>query len=397
MYILYRTLEEIVKITNAEPFIYSDLGKRYRYTNSEIAVTDGEYIFVPMSYTGLDMYDLIENHLKNPYCKGFFISKKHTSDEKFIKILNKYSPKNVFVVRNAYNTGFDIARTNAQTFNPELIIVAGTDGAKEVKDKLCYNLNVENLPYESHWQKVIDPLLRYREGEKFVILETDLDKKTSDHLASYNTNSIIVYTKASIKLLVLYQTREEYLIEWAKLAQNKPKAIFAREDNDFLYLSGLDDKIHYTENPADDVLKYFGINDIKEVPKKRNVNKFIDSTNSLYSIKKSIRDFISNKSLKNKRKIIIFQAINWLNKLAYQTHSEILSEITEEIDSLAFICGAVYTTELSNKNHKTVIKRVPYVSEDNLLSIKKFIEWRSKGADCAYLIIGGDKDVCSIV
>lgn len=396
MCILYRTLEEIVRITNAQPFIYSNLKKRYRYTNSELTLDD-DYIYIPMSYTGIDMFDLIENHLKNPKCKGFFISKKHIGDEKYIKILNKYSPENVFVVRNAYNTGFEVARIIAQAFNPELIIIAGTDKTKEIKNKLCLNLNVENLSYESHWQKVIDPLLRYKEGQKFVILETNLDKKTSDHLSSYNIGSTIVYTKASIKLLNLYPTMEEYLEEWAKLAQNKPKAIFAREDNDFLYLSGLDDKIHYTENLADEVLKFFGITNIKEVPKKRNVNKFINTSNSLYSIKQSIRDFISNKNLKDKRKIIIFQAINWLGKLAYQTHSEILSEITEDIDSVAIFCGAVYTTEMSNKNHKTIIKRVPYVNEDNILSIKKFVEWRSKNADCAYLIISEDKNVCSIV
>ncbi len=395
MYILYRTLDEITKLTCAQPYIYSDLSKTYRYTNSKYPV-DEDYIYIPMLWNG-DVYDAIEEHLQNPNCKGFFISNPLLTEQKYLDLLYKYNPQNVLVVRNTYNTGLQIADINAKAFKPEIIILAGTDGLKELKNKICLNLKVENLNYESHWQAIIDPLLRYKEGEQYVVLETNFDKKTSDSLANLNENSTIVYTKASFKLLNLYRETEEYFAEIAKLTWNNPKVIFASDDNQFLHLTNnLRDRIHFTKNLSTDVLKYFGVENIKE-PKHIFTNKFVDSSNSSYSIIQSIRKFIANKKLKNKRKIVVFHAINGLGKYSAKINTDIINEITEDIDSIAIICGAVYTTDMSNKNKKTIFKRLPNLTNDNILAVKKFVEWRSKDADCAYLIISGDKDLCSIV
>ena len=74
--------------------------------------------------------------IRNNFCKGFIIPEKFIVEPEYINILNKYSPKNVLMAKSAYMAAFKIAKLNAQNFNAEIIILAGTDDIEEIKFKL---------------------------------------------------------------------------------------------------------------------------------------------------------------------------------------------------------------------------------------------------------------------
>ncbi len=395
---MYRSINEILKETGAAAYILSDGNKTFKFTNSSFPV-QGDYIFLPMTRFEEETFPEIEEHLKNPNCKGFFIPRALIEKDEYLKILHKYFPENVFVVNNIYNTGFKIAKFIAAGFNPEVIIVAGTDEADEIKETLSRSLEIENLPYDTYWQKAIDPILRAEESQKFVILQTDIQKnKTAKLLADIKKGSVVVYSKISLTNMKLYQTIDKYNDEWLNLISNMPKNVYVKENNDLLTLPKLSNLI-ITDDLTGAVLEAFN----KEKMPPLNMGAYksghkrvsVNRSGSLYSVKKSIRRFISDN--KDFQKAVIISKIPNLDKFSDSIHTEIIKELNDEIDLVVFVNMSKFLPALRGANKKAKILSVSEADEDGLIEIKQFLKFETKGTKASYLIISGDKNLWNLI
>lgn len=386
---MYRNLDDIIKASSAEAFIKTE-NKIYKYTNSDFAPENEEYIYIPMTRFESEVFEKIRLHLQNENCKGFFISKKLINTIEYLKILEEFSPKNVLVVDNVYSAGYKIAKKIANSLDFEIIILAGTDETSEIREKLSFNLNIENFNYNNYWEKTIDSILRADEKTKFVISETNIFKqKTAELIANLKKNSYVIFSKISFTNLKTYKTYENYNNEWIKLVSNSPKAVFIDDKNDLLMLPSINN-LQVEKNLADGFLNFIGIKEIKEI-KKAYSNITVNSTGSLYSIEKSIEKFKNEN--KEKRKIAIISKINGLEELEYQIHKEIFSKITEDFDSVILIGLNEAASTFRMFNKKTIIKKTGI---SDLQKIKNFIKWR-KNNETAFLILSTEEKICSIV
>lgn len=388
---MHRTLDDIIKISNAKPFIKSE-NKTYKYTNSDFPI-EGDYIYIPMTRLEEEVFKKIRFHLQNENCKGFFVAEKLIFSQEYLKILEEFSPKNVLVVENVYRAGFKIAKQISNSLDFEIIILAGTDETLNIREKISLNLNIESYDYKNYWEKTLDSILRADKGTKFVISETNIMKpKTAQLIANLKKNSYVIFSKISYTNLKIYKTFEGYSNEWNKLVSNSPRAVFIDDNNDLLMLPVLNN-LQVAANLADDFLKFAGIEEIKE-NKEIYSNPLVDSTGSLYSIVKTIKRFLNEN--KGKRKILIFSKINNLADLEYQIHKEIFSEISEDFDSAILIGMNDMANTFRTFNKKTIIKKISSFNQNSLIKIKNFIKWR-KNEETAFLILSTEEKICSIV
>ncbi|MDO5438110.1 MAG: hypothetical protein Q4F80_07940, partial [bacterium] len=253
---MHRTLDDIIKISNAKPFIKSE-NKTYKYTNSDFPI-EGDYIYIPMTRFEEEVFKKIRFHLQNENCKGFFVAEKLIFSQEYLKILEEFSPKNVLVVENVYRAGFKIAKQISNSLDFEIIILAGTDETLNIREKISLNLNIESYDYKNYWEKTLDSILRADKETKFVISETNIMKpKTAQLIANLKKNSYVIFSKISYTNLKIYKTFEGYSNEWNKLVSNSPRAVFIDDNNDLLMLPVLNN-LQVTANLADDFLRFAG-------------------------------------------------------------------------------------------------------------------------------------------
>ena len=390
---MYKTLKEICDLTGMKLFITEDENKGYKFAISDKNI-DFEYIFIPALKNEKNLFKEIEKHLQNKLCKGFIINEKFLYDKEYIKILDKYSPKNVLCTKNVYLSAFKIAKINANHFNPEIIILAGTDEIEEIKYKLSKNLNVDYIKYNTFWQMSIDPLLRLDENDKYAIIQTNINvPRCSKYIADYKEGSIILYSKISIRNMQNYETIENYNEEWCNLLSNGPRAVFSDENCDLIRLPYLNN-LQITPEPLKCLIEYLNKKYIEIViPPENKDYVFLDS-NSLYSIKKGIKDFLNR--YKENKKIVFFQKIRNLGKYIKNYNLELLLLLDESFDFIVLSDFEDYLPYIKDKNKKSIIVNFKIAKDDTINSIKKVIEYK-KDNDTKCLFIGKNEILCSLI
>ena len=329
--------------------ITEDENLKYKYTNTNKDI-DFDYIFVPAVRNEKNIFKEIENHLQNNFCKGFIIPEKFIVEPEYINILNKYSPKNVLMAKSAYMAAFKIAKLNAQNFNAEIIILAGTDDIEEIKFKLSKNLGIKYIKYDTFWQMVLDPLLRADENDKFTIIQTNINAPNcSKYIADYKELSTILFSKISIRNIHLYKTIENYNEEWCRLLSNNPKQVFLTEDNDIIRLP-LVQNLKITNNPVKDITESFNKNYIEIKPDKEDKPSVLINTNSFWSIKKGIKEFIEN--YPESKKIVVFPRIRNLGKYSKSYNLELLLMLDESFDLIILADFEDFLPYLKERNKK---------------------------------------------
>ena len=390
---MYKTLKEICDFSGMKLIITEDENLKYKYTNTNKDI-DFDYIFVPAVRNEKNIFKEIENHLQNNFCKGFIIPEKFIVEPEYINILNKYSPKNVLMAKSAYMAAFKIAKLNAQNFNAEIIILAGTDDIEEIKFKLSKNLGIKYIQYDTFWQMALDPLLRADENDKFTIIQTNINAPNcSKYIADYKELSIILFSKISIRNIHLYKTIENYNEEWCRLLSNNPKQVFLTEDNDIIRLP-LVQNLKITNNPVKDITESFNKNYIEIKPDKEDKPSVLINTNSFWSIKKGIKEFIEN--YPESKKIVVFPRIRNLGKYSKSYNLELLLMLDESFDLIILADFEDFLPYLKERNKKSTIVNFKNISNGTLDNIKKIIDYK-KDENTKCLLIGKNDSLCSLI
>lgn len=390
---MYKTLKEICDFSGMKLIITEDENLKYKYTNTNKDI-DFDYIFVPAVRNEKNIFKEIENHLQNNFCKGFIIPEKFIVEPEYINILNKYSPKNVLMAKSAYMAAFKIAKLNAQNFNTEIIILAGTDDIEEIKFKLSKNLGIKYIKYDTFWQMVLDPLLRADENDKFTIIQTNINAPNcSKYIADYKELSTILFSKISIRNIHLYKTIENYNEEWCRLLSNNPKQVFLTEDNDIIRLP-LVQNLKITNNPVKDITESFNKNYIEIEPDKEDKPSVLINTNSFWSIKKGIKEFIEN--YPESKKIVVFPRIRNLGKYSKSYNLELLLMLDESFDLIILADFEDFLPYLKERNKKSTIVNFKNISNGTLDNIKKIIDYK-KDENTKCLLIGKNDSLCSLI
>jgi len=390
---LARNIETILKITNAEILLYSGENKIYKFTNSDYPPED-EYIYIPMTFDSKDKFKYCAKHLQNPNCKGIFIANSDKYTEEYFDILYKYSPENVFAVKNVYNTGYQIAQRIANSLDIQIIILAGTDLTREYRKKLALNLKLKDYDYKNYWQKMIDSVLRADENDKYAILETDITKPhNTEYTANIKENAIVLYSKVAYYNIPVYKTVEECHKNWMALIENSPSAIYANEENDLLNFPSAD-KLHISENSADLLLKDLGIKKIKEPKQPDFSTNYTEQILSPYTIKRSLKSFINANA--DKDKIIILQKIPFLDNMYENSYYEnILQEIPDK-NATVILIDIELPAYISRKLSNIKIKEFKTTTAEYSVGIKNLINY-IKTDNTVYFIASGDENLCSII
>ena len=388
-----RNIETILKITNAEILLYSGENKIYKFTNSDYPPED-EYIYIPMTFDSKDKFKYCAKHLQNPNCKGIFIANSDKYTEEYFDILYKYSPENVFAVKNVYNTGYQIAQRIANSLDIQIIILAGTDLTREYRKKLALNLKLKDYDYKNYWQKMIDSVLRADENDKYAILETDITKPhNTEYTANIKENAIVLYSKVAYYNIPVYKTVEECHKNWMALIENSPSAIYANEENDLLNFPSAD-KLHISENSADLLLKDLGIKKIKEPKQPDFSTNYTEQILSPYTIKRSLKSFINANA--DKDKIIILQKIPFLDNMYENSYYEnILQEIPDK-NATVILIDIELPAYISRKLSNIKIKEFKTTTAEYSVGIKNLINY-IKTDNTVYFIASGDENLCSII
>lgn len=388
-----RNIETILKITNAEILLYSGENKIYKFTNSDYPPED-EYIYIPMTFDSKDKFKYCAKHLQNPNCKGIFIANSDKYTEEYFDILYKYSPENVFAVKNVYNTGYQIAQRIANSLDIQIIILAGTDLTREYRKKLALNLKLKDYDYKNYWQKMIDSVLRADENDKYAILETDITKPhNTEYTANIKENAIVLYSKVAYYNIPVYKTVEECHKNWMALIENSPSAIYANEENDLLNFPSAD-KLHISENSADLLLKDLGIKKIKEPKQPDFSTNYTEQILSPYTIKRSLKSFINANA--DKDKIIILQKIPFLDNMYENSYYEnILQEIPDK-NATVILIDIELPAYISRKLSNIKIKEFKTTTAEYSVGIKNLINY-IKTDNTVYFIASGDEKLCSII
>ena len=388
-----RNIETILKITNAEILLYSGENKIYKFTNSDYPPED-EYIYIPMTFDSKDKFKYCAKHLQNPNCKGIFIANSDKYTEEYFDILYKYSPENVFAVKNVYNTGYQIAQRIANSLDIQIIILAGTDLTREYRKKLALNLKLKDYDYKNYWQKMIDSVLRADENDKYAILETDITKPhNTEYTANIKENAIVLYSKVAYYNIPVYKTVDECHKNWMALIENSPSAIYANEENDLLNFPSAD-KLHISENSADLLLKDLGIKKIKEPKQPDFSTNYTEQILSPYTIKHSLKFFMNTNADKNK--IIILQKIPFLDNIYENSYYEnILQEISDK-NATVILVDIELPAYISRKLSNIKIKEFKTTTAEYLVGIKNLINY-IKTDNTVYFIASGDEKLCSII
>ncbi len=256
-------IKDAIKITKGLSLICTNKEKDYKFLSSiEYAdIVSSDYIYIPLIEDNRDVFKEIEKHLKNPYCKGFYLKKEllKTPDKQvfYHNIMKKYSSKIevVVLVRNPFNSGVEIGEENIKTFHPEVITVAGTEEKAVVLNLMSYVLGskaktVCSIKNAGPWQKLTEPMLLCDDKTKYCIIELMADKTDIYQYAKRMLrNNTLIFTKTSLNFLNRYNNKEKFIDEMVSCADNSEyiKNIFTFEENDLINSSIKTNNINIVE------------------------------------------------------------------------------------------------------------------------------------------------------
>ncbi len=392
-------IKKAIELTKGLSLICTNKEKDYKFISSieQGKLTSCDYIYIPLLESNENVFDELEKHLKNPNCKGFYFKKdilKNPNQQIYYhNIIKKYSSKIevVVLVRNPFNSGYEIGQENVKTFNPKIVSIAGTDEKNVVLNLVSYVLSSTGTTISSRknataWQKFIEPMLLIDKDTKYCVIELSAEKKDIYKCARVLENNTIIFTKTSLNFLNRYNDKEEFINEIAYCTEmtDNIENIFTFEENDLVNNSIKTNKINIIEEneikteekisnkkkclrisykdisitttdysyytPRCFVISYLALkslglneNDIQkkfsdykdtsaiyEKTKLSNNNHIVMSTqdHTFYSIKNAIKQFSLEYS--EFKKIIILSKIDNLGNYSDDIHKEILKDLAKE-------------------------------------------------------------------
>ena len=389
-----RDIETILKITNAEILLYSGENKIYKFTNSDYPPKE-EYIYIPMTFDKKDRFKACTKHLENPKCKGIFINIYDMYTDEYLDLLYKYSPENVFAVRNIYNAGFEIAKIIANDINIKTILVIGTDNTEDICSQISDNFKTKRLKYSNVWQKSIDEILRADNNTEIAILEDDFSRSFEGLLADIKENAIILFSKISYINYKTYNSKEIFEEHCNQLIQNNPSKVYISENNDLLKLQTLKNVV-VSDNIVELFFKDLGITDYKNTNSLVCKNKkiYIETSVSPYTIRNSFIKFLSSNI--SKKKIIILHNNPYFSKsqeLPY--YQNILENINDENVILVSI-GIKDMNYIRKSIGNPIIKEFEGLCDSVISDVKHYLKYISD-KNTVYYIASGDERLCSIL
>ncbi len=257
-------IKDTIKITKGTALICTDSEKNYKFLSSiEYGnLTASDYIYIPLIENNENVFDEIEKHLKNKYCKGFYLNKeilkKPENQIHYHNILKTYTSKIevVVLVRNSFNSGFEIGEQNIKTFRPKVVSIAGTEEKSVVSSFVKYALSLKGKTVGSNkkaqpWQKLIEPMLNVDDKTQYCVIELLLDKNAIYEYAKNSlVNNTIIYTKTALNFLNKYSNdKDKFMDTIASIADNPDNIqnIFTFEANDFVNSGLKTNKINIIE------------------------------------------------------------------------------------------------------------------------------------------------------